>query len=144
MKWSDDAIENMREKLVAYANSPAGQEHRLKIIVPLKDTTIERLLQDELSSRGYAYYCHYPVKGQPDISFPDQKIAIFADGCYWHNCKDCGFENARPERGNRDAQITKHLQSQGWLVLRYWEHEIRVNLKGVVDAIETQLLVSVC
>ena len=102
------------------------REKRVFTVIPFKDTKIEKLLQDELSSRGYGYYKHYPIVGQPDLAFPDQKIAIFADGDYWHN---------REKQKQRDQQVNEKLQEQGWLVLRYWEHEIKANPIAVVDEI---------
>jgi DNA mismatch endonuclease (patch repair protein) len=111
-------------------------EIRLKQHLPLKDTSIERLVRDELSIRGYAYYLHFPILGQPDLAFPDQKIAIFCDGCYWHECSECGHSNSRNGRHIVDIRITEKLQSYGWLVLRYWEHEITKNTEEVVNEIE--------
>src|SRR5271157_1697279 len=55
-------------------------EARLNQIFPTKDTSIELNLQEELSRRGLAYSKHFPIIGQPDIAFPDRKIAVFADG----------------------------------------------------------------
>lgn len=105
---------------------------RLHTIIPNRDTGIERKIQDELSSREIGFYKHYPVMGQPDIAFPDRKIAIFCDGDYWH-----GKREGVQEKDNR---VNEKLRNDGWLVLRYWEHEINVNAEGVVDEIEDRLL----
>lgn len=120
---------------------------RLNQIIPLRDTKIERMLQEELSSRDYAYYCHYPILGQPDIAFPDQKIAIFCDGDYFHADPKKYKENDTMFRGKlakeiweKDRKITVFLQSQGWLVVRYWEHEIENNLEDVANEIEDILV----
>lgn len=103
------------------------RELRLHQIFPVKDTSIELKMQDELSEREIGYYKHYPIIGQPDIAFPDRKIAIFADGTYWH----------KTERGlKRDAEVNEALRNQGWLVLRYSDIEINSNVEGVVDEIE--------
>lgn len=103
---------------------------RLLQVLPFKDTSIERKLQDELSERGYGYYKHYAVMGQPDIAFPDKKIAIFADGDYWHN---------RENTKKRDMEVNNKLSAQGWLVIRFWEHEINANVDAAVDEIEDVL-----
>jgi len=29
----------------------------------------------------------------------------------------------------RDALVTKELEGQGWLVLRFWEHEVRADVQ---------------
>lgn len=108
-------------------NTEKYKQKRLLIIVPFKDTSIERMMQDELSARGYGYYKHFPIIGQPDLAFPDKKIAIFCDGDYWHNL---------PRGKQRDEYVNTELQKQGWLVLRYWGHEINVNTEAIVDEIE--------
>lgn len=106
-------------------------EARLNRILPNKDTSIERKMQDELASREIGFYKHYPIIGQPDIAFPDKKITIFCDGDYWHG--------KREGRKESDARINEQLRNEGWLVLRYWEHEINDNVEGVVDEIEWKL-----
>ena len=40
----------------------------------------------------------------------------------------------------KDKEQNKELQENGWLVLRYWEHEINNNIEGVVDEIEDILI----
>src|SRR5947209_1317309 len=29
---------------------------------------------------------NYPLIGKPDFVFPEQKLSIFIDGCFWHGC----------------------------------------------------------
>lgn len=106
------------------------RQKRLHQIFPTKDTSIELKLQDELSRRGIAYCKHYPIIGQPDLAFPDKKIAVFADGNYWHNLSN---------QKEKDARINEQLRNDGWTVLRFWEHEINSNVEGVVDEIEDVL-----
>ena len=85
----------------------------------LKDTSIEIKLQNFLKEQKIEFETHYPILGQPDI-FIKPNICIFADGCYWHKCPECGFGELR----QRDKQITQELQKQGYTVIRIWEHEI--------------------
>ena len=65
-----------------------------------------------------------------DIAFPEQKIAIYCDGDYWHNL---------PSYKIRDFKINKLLKEQGWTVLRFWEHDIHNNLEGCINKIEENL-----
>lgn len=99
---------------------------RLHQVIPRKDTIIECMLQNELSFREIGFCKHYLVLGQPDIAFPNQKIAVFADGDYWHNTE---------KSKKRDLFVNTALQQDGWLVLRYWEHEIKANPEAAVDEI---------
>lgn len=76
----------------------------------------------------------YPLKGKPDFVFPKQRIAIFADGCFWHG-HDC--RNTRPAQNEdywtakrernvkRDRTVTEELTAKNWLVIRIWECEIK-------------------
>jgi DNA mismatch endonuclease (patch repair protein) len=111
-----------------------------------KDTIPEKLLQTELSKRGYLYQTSYTVFGQPDIAFPEKKIAIFSDGDYWHGNPDkykpediigCGkTKSTAQNKWERDENVNKRLQKEGWIVLRYWENEIKDNCENIVDEIE--------
>jgi len=107
------------------------RERRLRMIFPKKDTVIERLVQHELLNRCRTFVTHHPILGQPDIAFPDQKVAVFCDGDYWHSI---------PRAKVRDPIVNEELTKQGWLVLRFWEHDIRKDVTKVVDAIEASLL----
>lgn len=143
-KETDERIKQMSENAKVNPNYGMKEKHhtnktkeyirlvRLNQVFPSKDTQPELKVQTELFNRELAYYKHYPVLGQPDIAFPDKKIAIFCDGCYWHKCSECGFGNGR----EKDSRINEQLRSQGWLVLRFWEHEINTDVEAVVDEIE--------
>lgn len=112
---------------------------RLNQTFPFKDTTIEVALQKELNTANIKFDTHYPIVGQPDIVIlenTEKPIAIFADGCYWHCCLVC-FPN-----GNRhiykiehDKNITKTLVDKGYTVLRFWEHEIKKDVKKCIEKI---------
>jgi len=106
---------------------------RLKQVFPVKDTSIEVALQEELDRHGLVYQKHLPVCGlcQPDIVFPELKIAVFADGDYWHT---------KDERAiKKDQYQTNVLTEAGWIVLRFWGSEIRNNLHYCVNEIEKAL-----
>lgn len=77
---------------------------------------------------------HYPVYGKPDFVFPRKKIAVFADGCFWHGhgCRNLEPENNREYWENkirknkkRDRAVKKYLSKKGWLVFRVYECNIK-------------------
>ena len=77
---------------------------------------------------------HLPLAGKPDFAFPDRRLAIFLDGCFWHGCPNHSTQpksNAVFWRRKialnraRDSAVTRKLRSSGWRVLRLWEHELR-------------------
>ena len=46
-----------------------------------------------------------------------------------------GGQHGMPDGIQRDAKRTAYLEAQGFQVLRFWNHEIRENLDGVVETI---------
>ena len=116
--------------------------------VKSKDSKIEQLLRKELWSRGIRYRKNVrKVFGNPDITFIGLKIAVFCDSEFWHgydweNRKN-DFKSNRDfwipkiERNmERDKEVNEQLQSDGWIVLRFWGNEIKKNAQGCADKIE--------
>jgi DNA mismatch endonuclease, patch repair protein len=91
------------------------------------------------------YRIHYDLPGKPDIVFTKKKIAVFIDGCFWHKCPvDFQEPETRKEfwmkkinsNVERDKKVNEKLRFDGWIVLRFWEHEIRKNPDDVVKKIK--------
>ncbi|MEU7152767.1 very short patch repair endonuclease [Streptomyces sp. NPDC045456] len=116
-----------------------------------RDTKPELALRRLLYTAGLRYRLQRRVPGMTrrtiDIAFPGLRIAVFVDGCFWHGCPEHATlpkANAQWWRdkleGNvvRDAETTAHLESAGWTVLRFWEHEVpelvAKQVTGVVQA----------
>lgn len=73
------------------------------------------------------------LSGRPDFVFPQLKIAVFVDGCFWHGCpKHATWPKTRASfwlakiTGNkaRDRRVNRELRKRGWTVVRVWEHEL--------------------
>ena len=90
------------------------------------NTSIELKLQNFFKEQNILFEINYPILGRPDI-FIKPNICIFADGCYWHKCPECGYNE--PIRREKDQRITQQLQSQGYIVIRLWEHEINKSVE---------------
>ena len=82
---------------------------------------------------------HLPIFGRPDFVFPNQRLAIFVDGCFWHRCprhSSIPVNNRdfwrRKLEGNvqRDRLVTKTLKLEGWRVIRLWEHQLKPATRG--------------
>ncbi|MFE9019112.1 very short patch repair endonuclease [Streptomyces sp. NPDC007808] len=116
-----------------------------------RDTTPEVAVRKLLHAAGLRYRVNFPVPGMPrrsiDIAFSRAKIAVFLDGCFWHGCP----EHATHPKANaewwrtkltkniaRDRETTEHLESHGWVVLRFWEHEIPTAIAVTVTEALTQ------
>ena len=113
-----------------------------------KDTRPEVRLRKALYHQRLRYRKNYrKLPGTPDIALARQKIAIFVDGDFWHAR---GHETHPGEQVTtnkeywvkhlsrnveRDREVTDTLTEQGWLVLRFWESDIKRNLEACVNTI---------
>jgi len=76
------------------------------------------------------------MPGRPDLAFPRERVAIFVNGCFWHQHGCAGVKKALPRSNrvywelkfelNRERDIRKCLQlsANGWEVLTVWECEL--------------------
>ena len=113
-----------------------------------KDSQIELLLRKELWSRGIRYRKNLTkIFGKPDIVFIGKKIAIFCDSEFWHGYnweeRKNDFKSHQEfwipkiERNiERDKEVNMKLESEGWIVLRFWGNEIKKNTAQCADIIE--------
>jgi len=93
-----------------------------------KDTSIELALQTGLTKHSIEFDTQVVIPDTCviDIVPKNTKIAIFADGDYWHNL---------PNIIKKDDWINRQLPKQGWKILRFWEHEIHSDLNGCINKI---------
>ena len=113
-----------------------------------KDSQIELLLRKELWSRGIRSRKNLTkIFGKPDIVFIGKKIAIFCDSEFWHGYnweeRKNDFKSHQEfwipkiERNiERDKEVNMQLESEGWIVLRFWGNEIKKNTAQCADIIE--------
>lgn len=74
------------------------------------------------------------LPGRPDFYFPRLRLAVFADGCFFHGCPRCLRMPAshrdywrRKIRRNRerDRRTRRELRRLGVRSVRVWEHELK-------------------
>jgi len=112
-----------------------------------KDTSIEKRLRIALYHEGFRYRKNVSsLPGHPDIVLTKEKIAIFCDGDFFHGYDvtstldkiktnhDFWKEKIRKNRV-RDEEENEKLVALGYLVLRFWEHEIDNHLEEVLNEI---------
>ena len=116
-----------------------------------KDTKIEVELRKELWSRGLRYRKNVKsIPGKPDIAFIGKKVAVFCDSEFWHGYDwehrkidiktHRDFWIPKIERNiERDLEVNRVLEEQGWVVLRFWGKQIQKNLQECADIIENTL-----
>lgn len=121
-----------------------GEEMRAKIRIkrmqqepqPNSNTSIEIMLQEVLTAIGIEYQLHQPVCNIciPDIVIPQAKLAIFADGDYWHS---------KPKVKQRDKKQDSLLIQQGWLPIRFPESFIKAHATDCALQVKNLLTTSV-
>ena len=92
-----------------------------------KYTKLHQRLRKALQDAGVVSQTEHEVGFYSiDEAVPELKLAIEADGCYWHGCASCGFAG-RPEIHRYDKAKMTYLTRRGWEVLRFPGHEILAN-----------------
>ena len=118
-----------------------------------KNTKPELLLRKALWKKGHkGYRLNWKkVPGRPDIAFPGRKLAIFVNGCYWHRCPKCDlplpktntqfWKKKFDNNVKRDKKKEDELLSLDWIVLVFWECDIKSDISVSVDKISKVLSV---
>lgn len=108
-----------------------------------KGNRTEAMLRSRLHALGLRYRLYVSdLPGRPDIVFRKERVAVFVDGDFWHGrvLIEQGVAALRARlrtpsrqywllkfqrRVVRDRQITEELNQMGWLVMRFWETDLR-------------------
>ena len=122
--------------------------YRIMSAIKSKNTVPEIVLGKAMWAEGLRYRKHYNIFGKPDFAFIKAKIAVFCDGDFWHgnNWRLRGMSSFEEElstykpfwskkiRRNveRAKEVNKELKEKGWLVLRFWESDIRKDVLNCV------------
>lgn len=136
-----------------YRPKSAAETSRNMSAIRSENNKTETALRKALHRRGFRYRKYLSdLPGKPDIVFTKQKVAVFVDGDYWHGrvLREKGLEGLRqqmktPNRkywveklqrnAERDDFVTATLEANGWLVLRFWESDIKSDLGPAVDEV---------
>ena len=117
-----------------------------------KDTSPEVSVRSYLFKRGFRFRKNVKtLPGKPDIAITKFRIAVFVDGDFWHargHEQNPGeqigtnqpFWRKKLKRNvERDKEINEKLLELGWIVLRFWESDIKKNLNQCVEEILSYL-----
>lgn len=92
-----------------------------------------RLIQILRANRVTGWRRGSKLLGKPDFVFQKPRLAVFVDGCFWH---DCPLHGTKPvangsfwrkkiaRNRERDREVNRVLRTNGWRVLRIWGHEL--------------------
>lgn len=123
------------------------QRHKNMSHIHNKDTKAEILLRKALWKHGIHYRKNYTkIIGKPDIVLTKYKIAIFCDGDFWHGkgLKAPGEQIQTNQNFwikklgrniERDKEVNDKLLADGWIVLRFWESDIKKDVDGCIKKI---------
>lgn len=144
-----------------YRPKPRNEIARNMAAIRSTENRTEAALRTALRRLGLRYrkYCR-DLPGRPDIAFLMPRVAVFVDGDYWHgrlliDGGTAGLEAkvarlAEPSRTywrdkftrrvQRDREITAALRSDGWLVLRFWESDLKTDVDRTARRIARAVL----
>ncbi len=107
-----------------------------------RDSGLEIAFRKALWKLGYRYRKNpRGYKGKPDVLLKSRKTVVFIDSCFWHGCKKhCRMPGSRKEYWEtkiqknikRDKEVTTHYKKMGWLVYRYWEHDLTTDFDRII------------
>jgi DNA mismatch endonuclease (patch repair protein) len=136
------------------ASPPAVSEASRKVMQAnrSRDTSPELALRRELHRRGLRYFVHRrplaDLRCTADIVFPRKRLCVFVDGCFWHGCpvhsrtpksNESYWSPKIARNAQRDRRNDVALAAAGWVSLRFWEHEIRVDPAAAAGEIAAAL-----
>ncbi|MBW9213227.1 very short patch repair endonuclease [Mumia sp. zg.B53] len=110
-----------------------------------RDTGPELAVRRIIHARGLRYQVDArplpELNRRADLVFSRVKVAVFIDGCFWHGCPahhTVAKANASywaekiANNRRRDLDTAEQLREQGWLVLRFWEHQPASEVADVI------------
>ncbi len=117
-----------------------------------QDTKAEKMLRKALWTKRIRYRKNFTLlPGKPDIAITKHRIAIFVDGDFWHArgheeqpgeqvATNRHFWTAKLKRNvERDRYVNELLLEEGWLVLRFWESDVKRDLNKCVETVLSYL-----
>ncbi|MDE1821029.1 MAG: DUF559 domain-containing protein [Euryarchaeota archaeon] len=117
---------------------PAETRERIRLAAigrryPKRDAIPELTLRSLLEQMNVTFDDHVPIEGvcQPDYVVRAQKVALFADGKYWH-CDPRFYPDGPINSTQRfvvakDKRQDNELRAMGWSVIRFWETDLKKN-----------------
>ena len=111
-----------------------GKAERSKLMASIKssDTKPEMRLAAALRVQGIKIRRIYGPE-KIDIAVPSSSLAIFVDGCFWHQCP----KHSHLPKSNRGYWLPKlkanvrrakakdlRLRKNGWSIVHVWEHSL--------------------
>ena len=118
---------------------PLTKAERSALMAKVRSTenkSTEGIIEGVFIHEGIKGWIKHPpgILGRPDFYFPERRLAVFVDGCFWHACPTCKRRTPTKRKRfwlqkisqnrQRDARIRRSLRTQGYHAMRVWEHEL--------------------
>jgi very-short-patch-repair endonuclease len=138
-KWklTKKGLESLRNSRIGkIASEKTKQKCRINALNTLeklrknnKISNIERMVEKLLITNKINFFSQQRILNitKADFYLPEKNIAIYCDGDYWHNL---------PDYIERDKRINKKLLENNYKVLRFWETDIKNNIKSCIEDIK--------
>ncbi|HEY0017094.1 MAG TPA: very short patch repair endonuclease [Longimicrobium sp.] len=157
MKHEKNPVEVQPRKTTVYRPKSRDEIARNMAAIRSTENRIESALRSRVHKMGLRYRKYVKeLPGKPDFIFPKERIAIFVDGDYWHGriIIEEGLEalEARLQTPNkqywlkklaarvvRDRAVTLALEESGWVVLRFWESDVKKDIERAAGLIADQV-----
>lgn len=135
---------------ISYKHSEKTKERiriaRYKQKIPNNNTLPEQIVERILLRNNLRYKRQWNVdfKMLVDFYLPDYNIMIFADGDFWHCHKKFNYKDedmvhhgkTKKEIIDKDTYQTQYLKDKGYLVLRFWESDLKNREKEVENQLK--------
>jgi DNA mismatch endonuclease (patch repair protein) len=119
---ADSFTKEKRSQIMRAVKSQGNKSTELKLISIFKNNKI------------IGWRRNYRLFGNPDFVFPQERLVVFADGCFWHGhlCRKIKpvdnrqyWESKINKNKKRDKHVSSILIINGWTVFRFWECQIK-------------------
>ncbi|NED03553.1 DNA mismatch endonuclease Vsr [Streptomyces sp. SID6648] len=113
-----------------------------------RNTRPEILLRKAVHRLGLRFRLQRQVAPRctADFVLPRHHVALFVDGCFWHDCPDHGPKRFQGPNASlwrdkinankaRDRRNTEQATAAGWTVVRIWECEVRRDAMGAAQKV---------
>ena len=125
-----------------------SKEKRSQIMSKIrsKNTDIEITLRNGLEKNCIKFEYQPKLFGKPDFLIPP-KIIVFCDSSFWHgrNWQELrklpkGYWHEHIKRNKeRDVLVNKQLTDQNFVVLRFWDFQIKKETASCINKIKDTL-----
>lgn len=115
-----------------------------------RNTFLEINFRKKLFKQGIRYRLNYSLFGKPDLVIQSKRTAVFINGCFWHQHKNCKLSYMPKTNTNfwkekllknveRDKQVREKLFNDGWKVVTVWECDIEDDIERAVNKTIVQI-----